>query len=410
MFENEQLDPRVIGRRLSEARKARGKTQQETATHLGCSRPTLIAIEKGERPAKPDEIVKLAAFYGRSVHEIVRPGAPAVALEPHLRAVVDPSLNGDKELNAAISDLQRFAEHYGELEGLLKARPASNYPPEVKPPRRGSMTDFAEDVAAQERSRLGLGSQPILNLRQLLETDVGVRIFYGSMPSKIAGMYAFVADLGYCVLINRKHPPERRRASLAHEYGHFLGDRHKPGVDYLDGPGRKPANERFAEAFGLSFLMPASGVRRKFREMSDSKGDFQVADLCRLADFHFVSLQAMTLRLEELGLIPKGMWNLLVERGFKPRKAAKELGLTSRHLETNDPYPERYRFLAVQAYEVGEISEGQLVRFLSTSTERCDPVTAREIVAKYLNRTFLDSSGQATRGQMPFEMSLLPTK
>ncbi len=405
MFEAERLDPRLVGRRLAEARKARGKTQEQAAAHLGYSRPTLIAVEKGERAAKPEEIVKLAAFYGRSVHEIVRPGAPTVALAPHLRAVVDPSLSGDSELDAAISGLQRFAEDYRELERLLKARPVVNYPPEVTLPRRGSMTDFAEDVAGQERNRLGLGSQPILNLRQLLEADVGVRIFYGSMPSKVAGMYAFVADLGYCVLINRKHPPERRRASLAHEYGHFLGDRHRPGADYLDGSGRKLANERFAEAFGLSFLMPASGVRRQFREMSNATGDFQVADLCRLADFYFVGVQTMTLRLEDLGLISKGMWQFLVEKGFKSRKAAQELGLGSRHQETDDAYPERYRFLAVKAYESGEISEGQLARFL-----RCDPVTAREVVAECLSRTILDSTGRATRGRMPFEMSLLNTR
>ena len=48
-----ELDPRVLGQRISEARKARGKTQEEVAEFLGYSRPTYIAIEKGERTAKP---------------------------------------------------------------------------------------------------------------------------------------------------------------------------------------------------------------------------------------------------------------------------------------------------------------------------------------------------------------------
>ncbi len=135
--------------------------------------------------------------------------------------------------------------------------------------------------------------------------------------------------------------------------------------------------------------MPVSGVRRKFHEITDSTGDFQVADLCRLSNFFFVSVQAMTLRLEELGLIGKGSWNLLVEKEFKPRKATEALGLKPRHSDADDPYPDRYRFLAVRAYRMGKLSEGQLSRFL-----RCDPVTAREIVAQ-------------TR---PFEESLLPTR
>jgi transcriptional regulator with XRE-family HTH domain len=66
MPQPEKLDPRIVGRRIAESRKARGKTQEEMAEFLNCSRPTYIAIEKGERLAKSDEIVKLAAFLGRT--------------------------------------------------------------------------------------------------------------------------------------------------------------------------------------------------------------------------------------------------------------------------------------------------------------------------------------------------------
>ena len=104
MAEAEQNDPRLLGQRLTAARKARGVTQEEVAAHLGCSRPTLIAVEKGERRAKPDEIIKLAAYYGRSVHELVRPGVSIVALEPHLRAVVDPTSVSQEEMNTSIAD------------------------------------------------------------------------------------------------------------------------------------------------------------------------------------------------------------------------------------------------------------------------------------------------------------------
>src|SRR3954467_15700750 len=100
------LDPRIIGQRLAEARKARGLTQEEAAQHLGCSRPTLIAIEKGERPAKPAEIVKLAAFYGRQVHELAGAGEPVAAdLQPHLRAVAERMQAGNGDLLQAIADL-----------------------------------------------------------------------------------------------------------------------------------------------------------------------------------------------------------------------------------------------------------------------------------------------------------------
>ncbi len=89
-----ELDPRVIGQRISEARKSRGKTQAEVAEFLGYSRPTYIAIEKGERAAKPDEIIALASFFGRQVNELVRPGEPVTDLQPHLRAVADKMKTG----------------------------------------------------------------------------------------------------------------------------------------------------------------------------------------------------------------------------------------------------------------------------------------------------------------------------
>jgi Zn-dependent peptidase ImmA (M78 family)/DNA-binding XRE family transcriptional regulator len=402
MMDLQQADPRLVGQRLVAARKARGVTQEEAAAHLGCSRPTLIAIEKGDRRPTEEEIVKLASFYGRSVHEIVRPGVEVVEFAPHLRAVVPSGSPSANDLDCAIGELQSFAEDYRELERVLDAKPVHAYPPEITPPERGNLVDFAADVAMRERERLGLGSEPILNLRQVLETEVGLRVFYGKMPSNIAGMFAYTAELGFCVYINGNHPIEKRRATLAHEYGHSLCDRHKPGIDYTDGNGRKPASERFAESFGLSFLMPASGVRRKFHDIAESTGDFKVADLCRLSAYFCVAVQAMTLRLEELGLIAKGTWDLLSDEGFKPRKAREELGLALNVAESGEQYPERYKFLAVQAFQASKVSEGQLARFL-----RCDRVRAREVVATCRDQSFVDSNGHTLARMMPFGESLL---
>src|SRR5262245_14238968 len=158
MLQLEPIDPRLLGQRLEEVRKVRGVTQQEAADHLGCSRPTYIAIEKGERPAKAEEIIKLAAFYGRPVHELVRPGEPVADLQPRRRAAAEKMKPGDeRELLPAIAELQRFAADYRELERLMSAPLRFNYPPEVKLADRYDVTDQAEDVAIRERQRLGLG-------------------------------------------------------------------------------------------------------------------------------------------------------------------------------------------------------------------------------------------------------------
>ena len=402
-----ELDPRVLGQRISEARKSRGKTQEEVAEFLGYSRPTYIAIEKGERTAKPDEIIKLASFFGRKVNELVRPGEPVTDLQPHLRAVADKMKTGDQfqaRLNAAIDQLQALAEDYLELERIMGAPHRPSYPTEVVLNLKLDPTEQAEVVANQERNRLGLGDQPVIDLRSTLEWDVGLRIFYTrDLPSSIAGMYAYSAELGACILINRNHPPERRRVSMLHEYGHFLlsTDRYKPGIDYLTMPGRKPANERFAEAFALSFLMPATSVRQKFHDIVATTGDFQVADLCRMKHFYFVSLEAMTLRVEQLGLIPKGTWDSLKESKFAPRKAEAMLGLPS-HPVADEIVPERYKYLAVHAYERGILGDSDLAHYL-----RCDIATARETVARTLTSREVEASGEEQSLRMNFDTSLL---
>jgi Zn-dependent peptidase ImmA (M78 family)/transcriptional regulator with XRE-family HTH domain len=400
---HDAIDPRILGQRIAESRKARRKTQEEIAEFLGCSRPTYIAIEKGERQAKSDEIIKLAGFLGRKVNDLVRPTEPVTDLQPHLRAVAERMKGADEAaLNVAIDELQRLAEDYLDLERMMHAPLQFNYPSEITLGPRVNPAELAECVAAQERLRLGLGDQPIIQLRSTLEWDVGLRIFYWDLPSSIAGMYAYTADLGCCVLVNRKHPAERRRVSMLHEYGHLLVDRFKPGIDYLTMPGRKPANERFAEAFALCFLMPATSVRQRFNDIVNTTSDFQVADLRRLSHFYFVSVEAMALRLEQLSLISKGSWQFLKGEGFAPKQAGELLGLRPQPLN-NEPFPDRYQFLAVNAFERGEIGDSDLAHYL-----RCDIATAREIVARTLtSREVVEGTGEERDVRLDFQKSLL---
>jgi hypothetical protein len=112
-------------------------------------------------------------------------------------------------------------------------------------------------------------------------------------------------------------------------------------------------------------------------------------------------VEAMTIRLEKLGLIPKGSRDYLKEARFEVRKAVPVLELQS-HPLTDAAYSERYKFLAVHAYERGEISEGQLTRFL-----RCDPVTSRSIVADCRTGSDMATDGRLETLHLEFQHSLL---
>ena len=370
------LDPRQLGERLKDARKARGLTQETVASELGILRTTLVAIEKGDRRVSTGEIIALAKLYGRPVSELMSKRTNKEPLVPQFRLPPGQLNVSETELTSAAMELESLARDYLELEEINSAVMRPTFPPVyvldvpgATPEQRG------EEVAAEERTRLGLGDGPVADLRALLEEAVGIRIFFLDLPAKVGGLFAFNDDLGACIAINRNHPPARGHWSLAHEYGHFLTTRFLADVSFTHDYWGKSASERFADAFAKNFLMPRTGVTRRLSDMVHSLGKERptIGAVLSLAHFYRVSAQAMFLRLEELKRLPAGTWNTLREkRGLKPEQARSALGLAA---EPRQPMlPLRYRQLACNAFEKeeGGLTEGQLARKL-----RVDRVSAR---------------------------------
>src|SRR5260221_4881621 len=393
----DSVDLGGLAERLVAARKTANVTQEDAANHLDMSRPTFIAMEKGSRRPKPDELVKLAELYKTPLNKLLRDDPRPTPLRPHLRSVLDPLSEGHRELELAVEALTGYIDDYQFLERLVEAHPGAHFPPPVRIPH-GDIQRFAEHCAQEERARLKLGAhQPIHNLRKILE-EAGLHVFVEKVDSKLAGLYVFVPDFGYCILINRSHPAERRRWTIAHEYGHFLVDRDRPGVDYLRASQRKHEGERFADLFAGAFLMPEPGVQRRFYEEVERTGDFKVGDVFHMADYFAVSAMAMTLRLEALGLIPRGSWDEISESRLPVRKLREKAGVEPvPDRESIEPYPQRYKLLAVQAFVDDKITEGQLAKLL-----RCSRIEARETVQK-LSEARDDSDG--TQSLVPIRLT-----
>jgi len=376
------IDPILLGKRLAEARKARGMTQEDAAAAIQCSRPTFIAIEKGVRLPKSEEIVRLADLYGRSVHELIRHndfGKMSFELPPHFRAVAGNTAISQKDLENAIISYQKFTEDYCALEAITDTPLRKNYPPVPSFPDRRFVDDIAEIAAAQERMRLGLGEQPVHDLRNMLEVEVGLRVFYDTLPSRVAGMFSYNDEVGGVIVVNRNHPPERRRLTMMHEYGHLLRDRYKPGIDIEnEQPGNKSSEERFADSFAACFLMPKTAIQRYFCNILEMTGDFQIADMIRMAHFFYVSFDALANRLSDLRYIKDGVFDYITRSGKKLRDLKPSLNLPSYNAD-NRPFSNRYISLAVLAYQDEKLSIGQLASFL-----RADKVEARNIAQEFM--------------------------
>ena len=372
----ESIDPRALGRRVQEARKARGLTQQDAANALSVARTTVTALEKGERRVRPSELIQLARLYGRPVSEFVGPKEPIADFAVQFRRSAGGDEGADPETTAAVEEFRRLCEDYLYLENLNGAPLRRNYPAQYLTDGT-SPESAAADIASAERNRLGLGDGPLLRLRDTLESDVGVRVFVFDLPSRVAGLFSYTEELGGCIAVNARHPAERQRWSMSHEYGHFLTNRFQSEISLLVPHRRVPAAERFADAFARCLLMPAHGLQRRFNELSRAvDGKVTAAEVCRVAYQYVVSVEAMMLRLEELRVLSQGTWDRLRDRGFKVREAQDILGLTP-HPSGDQLLPLRYQYLAARAYEEGKLTEGQLARLL-----RVDRVLARRAVQR----------------------------
>lgn len=371
----EQIDPRALGARLQDARKAAGLTQQQVADALRVARTTVVAVEKGERRITAGELRKFAQACNRPVSDFVSRKTVTEGFVPQFRATYDY----DESIEQVGLELQARAEDFAKLENITGLLAPRIYPPPYET-AGATLEQIAEEIANAERARLGIGDGPISDLRDLLANQVGIRIFHFKMPGKIAGVFAFNESLGACVGLNSDHPSDRRNWSLAHEYGHFLVARFQPEVTILFEKRRLAARERIADTFAECFLMPAAGLNRRVTELHRSLGSgLTLAHICELASFYQVSVQALIKRLETLKRLPTGTWELLKEEGFKVRHAQELLGINVQS-SVAEAMPTHYVRMAVYAYQRGLISEGELARFL-----RIDRLSAREEIQRHPN-------------------------
>lgn len=371
------IDARQLGRELKYAREQRGLKQADAAKIINVARTTLTAIEKGERKIRVEELIELARAYGRQVSDFVRQRPTIASFQVQYRGPVKPVDVDQEKIAKAQHELEELCRNYLELEEITGMSLVTNYPPEYKISGLEA-APAAEDVATQERNRLGLGDGPIHLLHNILEEDVGLRVFYLPLyPSKFSEVYSYEQNLGGCLAVNSLHPEDRRRWSLAHGYAHFLVHRYQPSA-YIEGVYKR---EQFADYFAMYFLMPTSSLVRKYNKMYQSKGGVTPAGLCILANYYGVSVAALTRRLEGMNLAPRGTWDKLKDSGFKVREAQRQLGLPEIPAHTQK-LPMRYQYLAVEAYKEGMISEGQLAKLLQVSR-----LEARRIVLALLEQT-----------------------
>lgn len=359
----DSLDPRIVGERLRIAREAAGLTQKEAADLIEVARTTLVAVEKGERRVRFNELQGLAKIYGTSINTMLRSEAVQVELAPRFRKLEETA---DTAVEHAVQVLTNFVKAEIELENILGVKRSKNYPPE-RPLLPGDVSKQADRDAQELRERLGLGNRPISDIVTLLEMEFDVRVYVWKIHAKISGLFAFDDAVGPCILLNANHPISRRVQTAAHECGHLISSRRQPEI-FIEEEKSNSREERYADAFGRALLTPARAISQMFRDVTAGSERLTRRHIIILSHYFSVSREAMVRRLEELGLV-SGVWDWFVANGGITDEQAKQvLGdlriVDKQSSEWDRPTTLRLSMLAEQAYKKELLSEGQLARLL----------------------------------------------
>lgn len=367
-----ELSPAELGERLKVARETANIKQESAAKSAGIARTTLISIEKGQRPARIEEVQALSRCYGVSVNSLLRREAVHVDLVPRFRSLPE---TGDSGIDQAARTLNDLVRAEVELENILGVKRAHSYPVE-KSILPGDVRVQAEHDAQNLRNWLGLGEGPIQDLFALMELQLGVRIYSRKLDPKVSGLFAFDDAVGACILVNSSHRKDRRSQTGGHELGHFIATRRLPEV-YQEGKFENSREERYANAFGRAFLTPTRAVMEKFKELTIGSSHLTRRHIILLAHYFGVSRQAIVMRLEELGLTKKGTWDWFRDNGgISDEQARQVLGSAAHDTSAIDsPLSSRLFLLAIEAWKKDLITEGQMAEML-----KVERVQVRELL------------------------------
>jgi Zn-dependent peptidase ImmA (M78 family)/transcriptional regulator with XRE-family HTH domain len=337
----------LVGSRLKKARTDLGLSQAAFARALGFSSEFISLLEADKRAPSLTTLNKIAAYLKKDIRDFLqeKEGAFNILLRGE---------GLDATSQAVLERFKRYCDDYLKLE--RRAGRASGSFAGVS--RRLSLAPLytnisPERLAIEERRRLGLGDEPIRDIFALSELN-GCRILRLPIPagSKLSGAFIFLEDREAAfALVNSADTPGRQAFTAAHEYCHYLKDRHEgpvienPDVFIDEYVSLYHPREKFAQTFAASFLMPASKVRAIVeKEFGDRRLTFE--QVLYLKRYFGVSFAAVLHKVRELGYVSAAQFEDYIKRDPDSRER-EVFGATGRRMPSagRPIYSDRYNLL-----------------------------------------------------------------
>lgn len=179
-----------------------------------------------------------------------------------------------------------------------------------------------QEIARKIRRAWSIPDGPIDNLTDYCER-AGILVIWCDLEKGVDGVTMNVRALPPCIFLNSSVPPDRMRASLAHELGHVI--MHRIPTDSI---------EDEANAFAAELMVPEKQFRRQFAR----RGGVTLEWLARQKAFWKMSMAFLLYRLGALDIVTRHQteyaWKKISSLGWRTREPA----------ETDFPYEEPTAF------------------------------------------------------------------
>lgn len=247
--------PGFVAGRLTEAREARGLTQTSLSEATGIKSQSISHYEQGRQSPSPEALALLCSalslperFFLRNPPRFSCKGA---FFRHPLAAARVPARQARLRAERRLGWLKEIALYVGKLVALPDvALPAFPVSPEAPP-------DEVEQVAIELRRVFGLGTAPLANLTQLLESR-GCIVSRCSMEADLEGSCSlFEAGVPYILLGSDDPRLSWLRYHSARELGHLV--MHRQLDDFtVEDPDTHRLLEAQADRFARALLLPAA--------------------------------------------------------------------------------------------------------------------------------------------------------
>jgi len=307
---DEDTDVDEVGLRVAEARRRAGVNQTDLGAVLGLDKTQISKIERGRRRLDISEVAALASFLKVSTRELLGM-AERSKLQLAARLASDAPDEAFRKVQTRARQLVEVDYVLSEVAGLTPAEPRPESEQLLKlgrelAGRRASgiraVQASGKELADASREALGLGTDALGDLPDLIETYFGVDVALSRLGDEADGLCVH-GDEVKLILASTDFTAGHVRFTLAHELAHHLfGDpREIIGEDHDAMFSDNPIEQR-ANAFAANFLMPEPGIRAllDFREES---APVSTPGVIALMGHFQVSLAALVYRLNQLKLL-----------------------------------------------------------------------------------------------------------